>query len=117
MSFLSDLPFVVIGIAVAVFLIKLFVSLRVANKAPVWQELGDKEPGAADADQATAGIRTEQISPDANAVPDQKVAEHLSGELRRASACHELNGSIILRRTFRRPRSPQVGELCDQGTN
>jgi hypothetical protein len=80
MSFLLDLPFVVVGVAVAVFLIKLFVSLRVASKAPVWQELGDKEPGATDADQATARIRTEQISPDANAVPDQKVVEHSRSE-------------------------------------
>jgi hypothetical protein len=43
MRFLSDLPFLVVGIAVAAFLIKLFVSLRVASKGP---EPGDEEPGA-----------------------------------------------------------------------
>lgn len=72
MQFLSDLPFLVVGIAVAVFLIKLLVSLRVASKGPVWQEPGDEEPRATNTDRAAAGIRTEQISLDADAVGDQK---------------------------------------------
>jgi hypothetical protein len=46
MRFLSDLPLLVVGIAVAAFLIKLFVSLRAASRGPVWQEPGDEEPGA-----------------------------------------------------------------------
>jgi hypothetical protein len=71
MWFFADLLLLLVGIAVAGFLIKLFVSLRVASKAPVWQELGDKEPGDTNSIQAAAGIRTEQISLDADA-PDQK---------------------------------------------
>lgn len=59
MWFLSDLPLLVVGIVVAAFLIKLFVSLRVAGKVPDWQELDDKESGASNTDRAAAGIRTE----------------------------------------------------------
>jgi hypothetical protein len=80
MSFLSDLLFLVVGIAVATFLIKLFVSLRVASKGPVWQERGDEEPGATNTDRPDVGIRTEQISLDAHAAPEQKSAEQPSPE-------------------------------------
>jgi hypothetical protein len=75
MRFLSDLPLLVVGIAVAAFLIKLFVSLWVANKAPVLHELGDQEPGAVNTDRAAAGIRAEQLLLDADAVPEQKPVE------------------------------------------
>jgi len=80
MRFLSDLPLLVVGIAIAAFLIKLFVSLRVASKAPVWQESGDHEPETANNDRPTAGICTEQISLDAEAVRDQKPVELPSPE-------------------------------------
>jgi hypothetical protein len=69
MRFLSDLPFIGVGFVVAVFLLKLFVSLRVASEAPAWQELGDQEPRDPNSNQAAAGIRTEQISLDADALP------------------------------------------------
>jgi hypothetical protein len=51
MRFLSYLPLLLVSIPVAAFLIKLVVSLRVANKGTVWQglgnqELGNEEPGA-----------------------------------------------------------------------
>jgi hypothetical protein len=59
MRFLSDLPWLVVGIVVAAFFIELFVSLRAVNKAPDWQELDDNESGATDADRAAAGVRTE----------------------------------------------------------
>jgi hypothetical protein len=71
MRFLSDLPFIVVGIVIAVFLIKLVVSLRVAGKAPVWQELGDREPRDANSNHATVGIHKEQISLDAAALPSR----------------------------------------------
>ena len=45
MWFLSDLLFVVVGIAGAAFLIKLFVSLRMAGKVPDWRELDGKGVG------------------------------------------------------------------------
>jgi hypothetical protein len=45
MRFLPYLPFLVVGIAVAAFLIKLFVSLRAVSKRTVWQEPGEGEPG------------------------------------------------------------------------
>ena len=45
MWFLPYLPFLVVGIAAAAFLIKLVVSLRVVSKRPSWQEPGDEEPG------------------------------------------------------------------------
>jgi hypothetical protein len=59
MRFLSDLPWLVVGIVVAAFFIELFVSLRAVNKAPDWQELDDNESGATDADRAAASVRTE----------------------------------------------------------
>ncbi len=52
MNFLADLFFLVVGIAVAAFLIKLFVSLRVASKGPVSHELDDTEPAATTTDPA-----------------------------------------------------------------
>jgi hypothetical protein len=66
MRFLAYLPLLVVGIAVAAFLVKLFVSLRVVSR-PVWQEPGDEEPQATNMDSA-AGIRSEQISLDADAL-------------------------------------------------
>jgi hypothetical protein len=59
MRFLSDLPLLVVGFAVVAFLIKLFVSLRVAGRVPDLQELDDKESGVSNTDRAAAGIRTE----------------------------------------------------------
>lgn len=91
MWFLSDLPFWIVGIAVVVFLIKLFVSLRVAHKAPVWEDHGDKEPAATNTDRAAAGIRTQQISLDTDAVPDQKPMEQPSPEYLGQDA-HVANG-------------------------
>jgi hypothetical protein len=74
MRFLAYLPLLVVGIAVAAFLVKLFVSLRVVSR-PVWQEPGDEEPEATNMDSAAAGIRAEQISLDADALPDQRPLE------------------------------------------
>jgi hypothetical protein len=45
MRFLPYLPFLVVGIAVAAFLVKLFASLRVASKKTAWQEPGEEELG------------------------------------------------------------------------
>jgi hypothetical protein len=59
MWFLSHLPLLVVGIAVVAFLIKLFVSLRVAGKVPDWQELDGNESGISNIDRTAAGIRTE----------------------------------------------------------
>ncbi|HUC53593.1 MAG TPA: hypothetical protein VMR90_06085 [Candidatus Cybelea sp.] len=56
MRFLSDLSLFVVGIAVVAFLVKLFVSLRVAGKVPDWQELDGQEPEISHTDRA-AGIR------------------------------------------------------------
>jgi hypothetical protein len=58
MWLLSHLPLLVVGIAVVAFLIKLFVSLRVAGKVPDWQELDGKESGISNTERAAAGIRT-----------------------------------------------------------
>jgi hypothetical protein len=58
MWFLSHLPLLVVGITVVAFLIKLFVSLRVAGKLPDWQELDGQESGISNTDRAPAGIRT-----------------------------------------------------------
>jgi|HubBroStandDraft_3_1064219.scaffolds.fasta_scaffold218094_2 hypothetical protein len=80
MRFLSDLPFLAVGIAVAAFLLKLFFSLRVVSKALVWQEPGDKETGAANTDRAVAGIHTDQISKYVDALPDLKPVGQQSPE-------------------------------------
>jgi hypothetical protein len=58
MWFFSHLPLLVAGIAVVAFLIKLFVSLRVAGKVLDWQELDGKESGISNTERAAAGIRT-----------------------------------------------------------
>jgi hypothetical protein len=59
MWFLSHLPLLIVGIAVVAFLIKLYVSLRVARKLPDWQERDGKESGISNTDRTAAGIRTE----------------------------------------------------------
>jgi hypothetical protein len=58
MWFLSHLPLLVAGFAVLAFLIKLFVSLRVAGKVPDWQELDAKESGISNTERAAGGNRT-----------------------------------------------------------
>jgi hypothetical protein len=92
MWFLADLLLLLAGIAVAGFLIKLFVSLRVVSKAPVWQEFGQKEPGDTNSTQAAAGIRTEQISLDADA-QDQKPVEQSCPEYLGEDA-HVASGTV-----------------------
>jgi hypothetical protein len=94
MWFTSYLPFLIVGIAVVAFLIKLFVSLSVVSKAPDWQTLADPAPGATKTDRADAGIHTEQILLDAKVVPDYRLVDqpypehpgeqaHLAGEVGR----------------------------------
>lgn len=52
----------VVGIAVAVFVIKLIVSLRVAHNAPAWETLGDKRSGAANVDLVRGEMHAERVS-------------------------------------------------------
>ena len=59
MWILSHLPLLVVGIAVAAFLIKLFVSLRVAGKVSDWRERDGSESSISNTDRAAAGNGTQ----------------------------------------------------------
>jgi hypothetical protein len=59
----------VVSIAVAVFVIKLIVSLRVAHHAPAWETLGDKRSGAANVDRVRGEMRAERVLAVADRVP------------------------------------------------
>ncbi len=85
----------VVGIAVAVFVIKLIVSLRVAHNAPAWETLGDQRSGAAKTDLGRGEMHVEQVLVDADSVLDgggigrsslERLGEqeHAAGEAARA---------------------------------
>jgi hypothetical protein len=61
--------FLAVGIVVAIFAIKLIVSLRVAHSAPAWQTQGDKRSGAAKVDLGKGEMRAERVMADADAEP------------------------------------------------
>ena len=84
----------VVGIAVAVFVIKLIVSLRVAHNAPAWETLGDQRSVAAEADLVRGEMHAERVLADADSVLDGGIGrsslerlgeqEHAAGEVARA---------------------------------
>jgi hypothetical protein len=74
------LPLSVVGIAVAVFVIKLIVSLRVAHNAPTWETLGDQRSVAAEADLVRGEMHAERVL----ARPGEQ--EHAAGEVARAQS-------------------------------
>ena len=83
----------VVGIAVAVFVIKLIVSLRVAHNAPAWETLGDQRSGAAKTDLGRGAMHAERVLADADSVFDGGIGrsslerleqEHAAGEVARA---------------------------------
>jgi hypothetical protein len=61
--------FLAVGIAVAIFAIKLIVSLRVAHHAPAWETRGDKRSGAANVNLVRGEMRAERVLVDAGAEP------------------------------------------------
>jgi hypothetical protein len=89
------LPLSVVGIAVAVFVIKLIVSLRVAHNAPTWETLGDQRSVAAEADLVRGEMHAERVLV-ADAVLDVGTGrsslerpgeqEHAAGEVARAQS-------------------------------
>ena len=84
----------VVGIAVAVFVIKLIVSLRVAHNAPAWETLGDQRSEAAKIDLGRGEMHAERVLVDADSVLDGGIGrssleclgeqEHAAGEVARA---------------------------------
>jgi hypothetical protein len=84
----------VVGIAVAVFVIKLIVSLRVAHNAPTWETVGEQRSGAAKTDAGRGEMHAERVLVDADAVLDAGLGrsslerpgeqEHAAGEVARA---------------------------------
>jgi hypothetical protein len=61
--------FLAVGIVVAIFAIKLVVSLRVAHHASAWETLGDERSGTASADLGRSEMRAERVMADAYAEP------------------------------------------------
>ena len=84
----------VVGIAVAVFVIKLIVSLRVAHNAPAWETLGDQRSGAAKTALGRGEMHAERALVDTDSVLDGGIGrsslerigeqEHAAGEVARA---------------------------------
>ncbi|MCU1318222.1 MAG: hypothetical protein JWN63_3544 [Candidatus Acidoferrum typicum] len=84
----------VVGIAAAVFVIKLVVSLRVAHNAPAWETLSDQRSGAAKADLGRGEMHAERVLVDADSVLDGGIGrsslerlgeqDHAAGEVARA---------------------------------
>jgi len=84
----------VVGIAVAVFVIKLIVSLRVAHNAPAWETLGDQRSEAAKIDLGRGEMHAARVLADADSVLDGGIGrsslerlgeqEHAAGEVARA---------------------------------
>jgi hypothetical protein len=84
----------VVGIAAALFVIKLIVSLRVAHDAPAWETLGDQRSGAAKTDLGRDEMHAERVLVDADSVPDGGIGrsslerlgeqEHAAGKMARA---------------------------------
>jgi hypothetical protein len=63
----SYVLFLAVGIVVAIFAIKLVVSLRVAHHAAAWETLGDNRPGAANVDLVIGETRAERVLVEAGA--------------------------------------------------
>jgi len=84
----------VVGIAVATFVIKLIVSLRVAHNASAWETLGDQRSVAARTDLGRGEMHAERVLADADTVLDGGIGrsslerlgerEHAAGEVARA---------------------------------
>ena len=77
----------VVGIAVAVFVIKLIVSLRVAHNAPAWETLGDQRSGAAKTDLGRGEMHAERVLADGGmgrSSLERLEQEHAAGEVARA---------------------------------
>jgi hypothetical protein len=68
--------FLAVGIVVAIFSIKLVVSLRVAHHAPAWETPGEERSGAANVDLGRSEMRAERVlaHADADPIPDRKRA-------------------------------------------
>jgi hypothetical protein len=70
------LPFYVlllaVGIAVAIFAIKLVVSLRVAHNAPAWQTVGNQKSGTAKTDVVRGERHSERVLVVVDPVPVAK---------------------------------------------
>jgi hypothetical protein len=68
--------FLAVGIVVAIFAIKLVVSLRVAHHAPAWETPGEERSGAANVDLGRSEMRAERVlaHADADPSPDRKRA-------------------------------------------
>jgi hypothetical protein len=86
----------IVGIAVAIFVTNLIVSLRVAHNAPAWETLGDQRSVAAEADLVRGEMRAERVLVDADAVLDGGIGrsslehpgeqEHAASEVARAQS-------------------------------
>jgi hypothetical protein len=84
----------VVAIAVAIFVIKLIVSLRVAHNAPAWETLGDQRSGAAKTDLGRGEMHAERVLANADSILDGAIGrsslerlgerEHAAGEVARA---------------------------------
>jgi hypothetical protein len=61
--------FLAVAIVVAIFAIKLIVSLRVAHHAPAWETPGEERSGAANVDLGRGEMRAERVLADADAQP------------------------------------------------
>ena len=84
----------IVGIAVAIFVINLIASLRVAHNASAWETLGDQRSVAAEADLVRGEMHAERVLADADSVLDGGIGrsslerpgeqEHAAGEVARA---------------------------------
>ena len=84
----------IVGIAVAIFVINLIASLRVAHNASAWETLGDQRSVAAEADLVRGEMHAERVLVEADAVLDGGIGrsslerpgeqEHAAGEVARA---------------------------------
>ena len=86
----------VVGIAVAIFVMKLIVSLRVAHNASTWETLGDQRSVAAKTDLVRGEMHAERVLANADAALDGGIGrssldrpgeqEHAAGEVARAQS-------------------------------
>lgn len=86
----------VVGIAVAIFVMKLIVSLRVAHNAPAWETLDDQRSVAAKTDLGSGEMHAARVLVAADSVLDGGMGrsslerpgeqEHAAGEVARAQS-------------------------------
>ena len=86
----------IVGIAVAIFVINLIASLRVAHNASAWETLGDQRSVAAEADLVRGEMHAERVLADADSVLDGGIGrsslerpgeqEHAASEVARAQS-------------------------------